>query len=68
MTKKKNIYAEIILRYRRPFVKGDVIIGEWEIFDAEAFLPCSQFFIKGNFFIGGVECIAIHKIKAHGKQ
>ena len=52
----KKKYAEILLHYRWLFVKGDVIIGEWEIFSAEVFLCYSQFFIKGNFVIGGVEC------------
>ena len=31
-------YAEIFLRYRRLFVKGDVFIGKWEIFGAKVFL------------------------------
>ena len=51
----KKKYAEIFLHYRQLFIKGDVIIGEWEIFGAEVFLHCNQFFIKGNFIIGGVE-------------
>ena len=54
ITKKK--YAEILLRYRRLFVQGDVFIGEWGIFGAKVFLPYSRFFVKGNFFIGRVEC------------
>ena len=37
------------------FVKGSVIIGEWGIFGVETFL-FSQFFIKGDFVIGGVVC------------
>ena len=39
------------------FVKGNIIIGEWGIFGVEIFLCYSQFFIKGDFVIGGVECI-----------
>ena len=53
---EKKKYAEILLRYRRLFVKGDVIIGEWGIFAVEIFLCYSQFFVKGDFVIGGVEC------------
>ena len=34
-----------------------VFIGEWGIFGAKVFLCYSRFFIKGNFVIGGVECI-----------
>ena len=52
----KKKYAEILLRYRRLFDKGDVIIGEWSIFGVEIFLPYSQFFVKGDFVIGRVEC------------
>ena len=40
------------------FLKGNVIIGEWEIFGAEFFLHYSRFFIIGDFIIGGVECIS----------
>ena len=47
---------EILLHYGWLFIKGDVIIGELEIFDVEVFLHYSQFFIKGNFEIDGVEC------------
>ena len=50
-------YAEILLRYRRLFIKGDVFIGEWGIFGAEIFLHYRQFFVKSNFIIGRVECI-----------
>ena len=50
-------YAEIFLHYRWLFVKGNVIIGEWEIFGAEVCLHYSHFFVKDNFVIGGVECI-----------
>ena len=39
------------------FIKGNVIIGEWGIFGVEIYLHYSQFFIKGDFIIGGVECI-----------
>ena len=53
-------YVEILLRYRQLFVKDDVLIGEWGIFGAEVFLCYSCFFfVKGNFIIGGVECIDI---------
>ena len=31
-------YAEILLRYKWLFVKGDVFIGEWGIFGVEVFL------------------------------
>ena len=33
-----------------------MFIGEWGIYGVEVFLHYSQFFIKGNFVIGGVEC------------
>ena len=49
---EKN-YAEIFLPYRQFFIKGDISIGEWEIFGAEVFLCYSQFFVRGNL----VECI-----------
>ena len=58
ITKKK--YGEILLRYRRLFVKGDIFIGEWGIFGAEVFLCYSQFFVKGDFIIGRVECTLNH--------
>ena len=38
-------------------VKGDVFIGEWEIFGVEVFLRYSRFFVKDDFFIDGVECM-----------
>ena len=41
------------------FAKDDVIIGEWGIFGVEILLRYSQFFIKGDFVIGGVECTRI---------
>ena len=59
ITEKK--YAEILLRYRQLFVKGEVFISEWGIFSAEVFLRYSRFFVKGNFIIGEVECI-VHGI------
>ena len=31
-------YVEILLCCRQFFIKGDVIIGEWEIFGAKVFL------------------------------
>ena len=34
----KKEYAEIFLCYGQLFIKGKVIIGELEIFDAEVFL------------------------------
>ena len=49
-------YVEIFLCYEQLFIKGDIIIGELEIFGAEVFLRYSQFFIKGKFVIDGVEC------------
>ena len=52
---KKKKYVEILICYRQLFIKGDVFIGEWEIFGAEVFLHYSQFFIKGDFTIDGVE-------------
>ena len=55
---KKNV--EIFLHYRWLFVKGNILIGEWEIFVAEVFLCYSQFFIKCDFVIGGVECMHIY--------
>ena len=54
-TYNEKKYAEIFLHYRWLFLKGDIIIGKWEIFGVEVFLHYSQFFIKGNFFIGRVE-------------
>ena len=54
ITKK---YAEILLHYRWLFIKGNIIIGEWEIFGAGVFLCYSHLFIKGDFVIGGVEHI-----------
>ena len=35
--------VEIFLHYRWLFIKGDIFIGEWEIFGAEFFLCYSQF-------------------------
>ena len=55
---KKNV--EIFLHYRWLLIKGDVIVGEWEIFGVDVFLCYSQFFIKGDFVIGGVECILFY--------
>ena len=52
----KKKYAEILLHYRWVFIKGNVFIGEWDIFGAGVFLHYSQFFIKGNFVIGRIEC------------
>ena len=49
-------YVEILLHYRQLFIKGDVIVGKWELFGVEVFLCYSQFFVKGNFVIGRVEC------------
>ena len=49
-------YADILLRYRWLFIKGNVFIGVCGIFGADIFLHYSQFFIKGDFVIGGVEC------------
>ena len=37
---KKKKYAEILLRYRRLFVKGDVIIGE-QVYLVQIFLRYS---------------------------
>ena len=55
----KKKYAEILLRYRWLFVKGNVFICEWGTFGAEVFLCYSQFFVKGDFVIGRVECMSI---------
>ena len=49
-------YDEVLHHYRWLFIKGNVIIGAWGIFGVEVFLCYSQFFIKGDFVIGGVEC------------
>ena len=46
---------EIFLCYRWLFIKGNVFIGEWEIFGAEVFLRYSRFFVKEDFVIDGVE-------------
>ena len=53
---KKKYALKILLHYRQPFIKGNIIIGEWEIFGAEVFLHYSQFVIKGDFIIGRDEC------------
>ena len=53
----KKKYAEILLRYRQLFIKGDVFIGERGIFGVEVFLCYRQFFDKSDFVIGRVECI-----------
>ena len=53
----KKKYAETLLHYRWLFVKGNVFIGEWGILGGEVFFCYSLFFIKGDFVIGGVECI-----------
>ena len=50
-------YAEISLRYRWLFVKGDVFIGEMGIVGAEVFLHYRRFFVKSDFVIGRVECM-----------
>ena len=42
----KNKYAEILLCYRQLFVKGDVFIGEWDVFGAEVFLVIVNFSLK----------------------
>ena len=52
-------YAEIFLHYRWLFIKGDIFIGEWEVFGTEVFLCYSQFFIISDFVIDGVECILV---------
>ena len=39
-------YAEILLRYKQLFIKGNIFIGEWGIFGAEVFLHYGQFFVK----------------------
>ena len=52
-------YAEILLCYRRLFVKGDAFIGEWSIFGTKVFLHYSRFFVKGGFVIGTVECMFV---------
>ena len=46
----KKKYAEIFHHNRPLYIKGDVFIGEWDIF-------VQRFLIKGNFIIGRVECI-----------
>ena len=48
---------EVFLYYRWLFIKGNVIIGEWEIFGAEVFHRYSRIFAKGDFVIDGVECL-----------
>ena len=53
-------YAEILLRYRQLFVKGDVFIGVCGIFGADIFLHYSRFFVKGDFVICGVECMYVY--------
>ena len=54
---EKKTYVEILLRYRWLFIQCDVFIGEWGIFGAKVFLRYSRFFVKGDFVIGGVECM-----------
>ena len=46
-----------LLHYKQLFIKGDVILGEYNIFGVEIFLRYRRFFIKGDFIIGGAECI-----------
>ena len=60
----KKRYAEIFLCNMWIFIKGNIIIGEWEIFVAEVFLCYSWFFIKGDFIIGGVECTCSSSIQS----
>ena len=54
---KKNMQRFCFIS-RWLFIKGDVFIGVCGIFGADIFLHYSQFFVKGNFVIGGVECIS----------
>ena len=56
-TYSEKKYAEILLHYRRLFIKVDVFIGERGIFGAEVFLRYRRFFVKSDFVIGGVQCI-----------
>ena len=58
---KKKI-AEILLHYGWLFIKGDIFIGVCGIFGTDGFLCYSQFFIKCDFIIGGVECIVVHVV------
>ena len=53
-------YAEILLHYRWLFIKGNVFIGEWGIqcIWCRGFpFVIANFFVKGDFVIGRVECI-----------
>ena len=52
-----------MLRYRQLFIKGNVFIGVCGIFGAYIFLCYSQFFIKGDFVIGRVECTSFQNRK-----
>ena len=40
--------AEIFLHYRWLFIKGNVFIGEWEIFGAEVFLVIADFSLRAT--------------------
>ena len=41
-------YAEIFLCYRQLFVKGDVFIGEWEIFGADVSFVIADVSLKAT--------------------
>ena len=58
-------YAEILLRYRQLFIKGDVFISERGVFGAEVFLRYRQFFVKSDFVIGRVECTCCIKLRPY---
>ena len=49
-------YAEILLRYRWLFVKGDLFIGEQVYLVRRYCFVIGDFSLKGDFVIGGVEC------------
>ena len=53
---KTKKYVEIFLQYRWLFIKGAIIVGEWEMVGTEVFLHYSQCFVKGNFGLGRTEC------------
>ena len=53
-------YAETFLHYRQFFVKGNIIMGEWEIFAVEVSFIIADFLLKATLLLGGVECTSFH--------
>ena len=45
-TYNEKKYVEVFLHYRQLFIKGDIFIGEWEIFGAEVSFIIANFSLK----------------------